>query len=164
MTSYGEPADASVSVALGRAQRSALRALLGSVEEVGDPEDDAAARRLYPPASSHEDVAAEFADMTRDDLRSLHQADEAVLDDVLGRGNDDVVTMSTTEANACLRAVAAARIALAARFGMFEDEPRRVGFRQRAAVDFIGYVQEQMVHALMTYPDQGQTGRTEGRG
>jgi len=150
------PSDTEVTLKLGRAQLSALRSVLGQVGEIGSVEEDAAARRLLPPASTERTVADEFAEMTERELRSRHVADELTLDAVLERGSDDQLTMTSEEADACVRAVGAARIALAARLGMYDDGAKRFGFRQRAAVDFLGYIQDQLVTALMAHmPDAG---------
>ena len=98
-----------VTVGMGRRQRTLLAAIVGSIDEVGDPADDPAAVRLFPPISQDDSVAGDFAEMTRDDLTRLRHTDRTVLDDVLERSSGSSIEMTVAEADACARAVGSAR-------------------------------------------------------
>ena len=138
-----------VSVGMGRRQRTLLAAIVGSIDDVGDPADDPAAVRLFPPISQDDSVADDFAEMTRDDLTRLRHTDRTVLDDVLERSSGSSIEMTVAEADACARAVGSARVTMAARLGLFDDPASSVPITNRAAVDFLGFVQDRIVTALL---------------
>jgi Domain of unknown function (DUF2017) len=122
--------------------------LIESVEDgVGDP-----AFRVLNRDAHREDAeaSAEFADLIRSERDRDRAAD---LDALVGLTSDEPV-LTRENAHAILRGINAARLTLAARSGAFEEgaawELRVAEDPALAAVAWLGYVQSDLIAALLT--------------
>ena len=125
---------------------SALPEFLASIDGSG-PE----AERLHPPAYRDDDEAErEFQRLVGDDLDGLRRADATELAEVTRRLGHGPIELEVAQAESLLRAVGTARLALAARTGLFDlDElPETPSTPQQTLVQFLGVVQESLVGAL----------------
>jgi Domain of unknown function (DUF2017) len=127
--------------------------LIDSVEEgVGDPAYAVLNRAAH---GSDEDASADFADLVRSERDRDQEKD---LDVLVGlTSNDSVLTQDA--AKAVLRAINAARLTLAARSGAFEEgsawELRVSEDPALAAVAWLGYVQSDLIAAIMKCSEGG---------
>jgi hypothetical protein len=123
-----------------------LPELVASVESAADPAHDV----LFRPAHRDDpDESAAFASLVSDDVARRRSEDA----DVARRIGEGVDVLEPEEAHALLRVMNDARLVLASRAGAFERGPdwaRDIDVDPSlAAVAWLGYVQSELVEALM---------------
>jgi len=130
---------------------SAVPPLLASVDgDTADPAHD----RLYPTAYANEADDREFRRLSRGEIQRGRRRDRDHLAAVLARLRDGRTELTTDEAEACARAVGAARLVIAARHGMFDGDglPDVPTSPHEAIVAYLGMVQDELVDALLQTP------------
>ncbi len=129
----------------------AVPAFLASVDATPD---DPAHDRLYPTAYADDAEDHEFRRLSHGEIQRARETDRTQLAAVLERLADGRTVVSQDEAEACARAVGAARLAIAARHSMFDtdDLSDLPDSPHQAIVAYLGMVQDQLVHALMQTP------------
>jgi hypothetical protein len=130
---------------------SALPSFLASIET---DTDDIVLDRLYPTAYAEEEDDREFRRLSHGDIQRAREVDRRHLADVLERlaaGRTDVTEI---EAESSARAIGVARLAIAARHGMLdEDELLREPLTPHGTiVNYLGAVQDDLIEALNQTP------------
>lgn len=132
-------------VTLSRQERDVLSILPGLLDGVEDGED-AAARLDYGAHPDDPDADAAFRNLVSDDLGVARRRDRATFAETV-----EAAEISEEAAEAWMRVVGEARLVLAARAGIEEDEweasldPSDPGL---ALLGYLGAVQDQLVQAL----------------
>ncbi|MFS0714928.1 DUF2017 family protein [Microbacterium sp. 2P01SA-2] len=151
---------ASVVFALPAPEADYLRELVEQyLELVTAPEDprDTAAKRLSPDAyPDDEAAAAEFRELTRDDVAATRAADARLVLATLGDGpipHDDAasgqpLTLDPQQQTAWLRTLAGLRLVLAERIGISDESIMPVGDPRFDVYEWLGYRQEMLLQAL----------------
>ncbi|MGZ0067299.1 DUF2017 domain-containing protein [Microbacterium sp. Yaish 1] len=152
---------ASVVFALPAAEADYLRELVDQyLELVAAPEDprDPAAKRLSPDAYPDDaDAAAEFRELTRDDVAATRAADARLVLATLTRtaedrsadgASGDELTLDPPEQTAWLRTLAGLRLVLAERIGISDESIMPVGDPRFDVYEWLGYRQEMLLQAL----------------
>lgn len=134
-----------ISVNLPAGERQVLRRLPADLKEMFSQPDDPGLRRLFPPAYSDDQEAAE-------EYRRLMQADlierHAAALDTLAR-TADASELSEEEATAWLSALNQLRLVLGTRLDVSEDDdPREMRSPEHQLYLYLGYLQEHVVEAL----------------
>lgn len=124
----------------------ALPGLLATVERADDP----AYERLHPVPYGDDEADEEFRRLTAPEIERARMRDRRVLAAVLDRLSEGRATLTRDEAECCMRAVGAARLAIAARHGFFEQSvfDDSHDSAEGVIVAFLGLVQDQLVGAL----------------
>lgn len=152
----------SVVFALPRPEAEYLRELVEQyVELVTTPDDprDPAARRLSPDAYPDDpDAAAEFRELTRDDLAATRAADARLVLAPLSRPRDHAgdaesaailtLALDAQEQTAWLRTLAGLRLVLAERIGISDESIMPVGDPRFDVYEWLGYRQEMLLRSL----------------
>lgn len=146
--SHFESADDGIRVTLSPPERAFLADVLPLLAGIGQPGEDPAATRLGVPvylddAESNE----EWWRLMGPDLAESRRQDRAVFERVV-RDEAEVV-VSKDEADAFLRVVNEARLALAARMGLDTEEDHvRLPEQQRQVLDYLGWILEELTDEL----------------
>lgn len=126
-----------------------LRELLAELESLLEDPDDAAVRRLFPPAHADRESEAQYRSLVRDQLVAGRSKALVTVRDTLGRE-----ALNAEEAEAWLRALNDLRLVLGTRLDVSEDvdwedidvhEPRG---RDLAVYAYLSWLQEQLIEAL----------------
>ena len=129
-----------------------VRAFLGDVvpmlAAVGDSEGDAAARRLQVPVYRDDEAANdEWWRLMGPDLDAARRADRRIFQRVIE--SDEPVTLSDDEADAFLRVLNEARLALGARMGVeVEEDYDDLPEHSRNVLVYLGIILEELTEAL----------------
>ncbi len=125
----------------------ALPAFLASVEASAD---DVVGERLYPATYLDADEDREFRRLTHGDIQRAREADREAFASVLARLAEGRTQLTEDEAESTARAIGTARIAIAARHGMFEEEelPQHPVTPQATIVSYLGAVQDELIAAI----------------
>lgn len=131
------------------------------LDESGDGIGDPAIERLTPVAYADEAAAAEFRELTRDDLLRRRHADAvlvlASLEDAAALPDDAdeaqlieaaVVQLDTEDVQAWLRTLAALRLVLASRLGVTDDGDTDEQDPRTGVYEWLGYRLDGLVQAL----------------
>lgn len=134
-----------IAVNLPADQRQLLRRLPGELKGLLDQPDEPALRRLFPPAySTDEEAAEEYRRLMQDDLVQ-HHADAL---DTLAR-TAGASELTEEEAMAWMQAINQLRLVLGTRLDVSEeDDPRQARDAEHQLYYYLGYLQEQVVEAL----------------
>jgi hypothetical protein len=138
-----------IAVRLDEQERRVVRLARDIVDGVGADEDDPAAARLsYDARPDDEDASRAFRELTADDLDQARRADrDAFLRTI------DAAVLTDEEAEAWMRVIGDARLALAARIGITDDgweaSVRPGQPPELLLVGYLGGIQDALVRALM---------------
>lgn len=138
-----------IEVTLSQEERMFLRDVLPMLAGIGAPGEDPAADRLNVPVYlDDQDANREWWRLMGQDLEASRQADRAVFDKAVS--SDDPVVLDTDEADAVLRVLNEARLALGARFGIdVESDHAELPEQSRQVMDYLGWIQEELTVELM---------------
>lgn len=130
-------------------ERMFLGDVLPLLAGIGAPGDDPAADRLRVPVYLDDPEANnEWWRLMGEDLDAARRADRAVLQKVTS--NDEAVTLSVDDADAMLRVLNEARLALGARFGVeVEEDHDELPEDSRQVMDYLGWIEEELTFELM---------------
>lgn len=137
-----------IRVTLTPQERIFLGDILPMLAGVGGVGSDPAADRLHVPVYLDDPEAnSEWWRLMGEDLNAARYADRAVLQKVLDEyGN---LTLDEAEANALLRVINEARLALGARLGIeVESDHAEVPEESRQALDYLGWLLEELTVEL----------------
>jgi hypothetical protein len=139
-----------VAVSLDHEERSLLASLPALLEGVGSARHDPAARRLNPAAYRSDKAAAdEYRRLMSGEMDRARADDRDLFAESLGDGS---VSITVADAEAWLRVLGDARLALAARRGIVEGgdewEHRIESDPDLALVAWLGFLQAMLVDAL----------------
>jgi hypothetical protein len=148
-----------VDVRLGRRELAVLGALPAFLATVGVEAGDPAIDRLFPAAYQGEADDRDFRRFAAPEIERARDVDRDVFSDVLERLRNGEAHLTTDEAESCMRTVGAARIAIAARNGLFDEDRFQAASRtpEGTIVAFLGVVQDEFVAAL-TQLGEGRDG------
>ena len=136
-----------ISVTLTDAERIFLGDVLPFLASLGRKGDDPAATRLNVPVYL-DDAAAndEWWRLMGDELDAGRRADRSVFESIVA---GDLSSLDIGQANAVLRVLNEARLALGARLGIdIEDDYETVSEEGRQAMDYLGWIQEELIVEL----------------
>jgi hypothetical protein len=138
-----------VAIEMSTQERLLLRALPGVVSTVAS-ESDPAYERLYPVPYGDDESDAEYRRLAVPEIERARDRDNDILTEVLERLEAGRATVRRDEAEACLRAVGAGRLAIAARHGFFDQSTFEAARNtpEGVVVAFLGVVQDELVTAL----------------
>lgn len=130
-------------------ERMFLGDVLPLLAGIGAPGSDPAADRLRVPVYLDDpDANKEWWRLMGEDLESGRRADRAVFEKAIS--TDGSVTLEIEEANAMLRVLNEARLALGARFGIeVESDHAELPEDSRQVLDYLGWIQEELTVELM---------------
>lgn len=130
-------------------ERMFLGDVLPLLAGIGAPGTDPAADRLKVPVYLDDQGAnEEWWRLMGQDLEAARRADRAVFDDVVSR--DGPVVLDEEEADAVLRVLNEARLALGARLGIdVEADHDELPEDKRQVMDYLGWIQEELTVELM---------------
>lgn len=139
---------AEILVQLTGHERALLRSLPRELDAIGDPDDDPAAARLNPAAYRDDAEASErFRDLVADDLSRARKADRTTL-----TRHADAETLTLEQAEAWMRVIGEARLAIAARIGIddesWETDRALAESRERLTLQYLSYLQDALVQVL----------------
>lgn len=137
-----------ISAQFNDAERLFLGDVLPLLAGVGVTGDDPAAERLRVPVYLDDAEAnAEWWRLMGEDLTAARRADRAVFARVVG--SETAVALDDEEANAFLRVLNEARLALGARLGLeVEDDHDHLPEDGRQVMDYLGWILEELTAAL----------------
>lgn len=137
-----------IRVDLSREVRLFLGDVLPLLAEIGAPGSDPAADRLHIPVYLDDPVAnEEWWRLMGQDLDAARQADRAVFQKVVS--GDEPVTLSAEDADAMLRVLNQARLALGARLGIdVEEDHEELPEDSRQVMDYLAWIQEELTAEL----------------
>ena len=140
----------SVTVTLEPEERKVLLGVLDLLANVGEVADDPAASRLSVPVYLDDPEANdEWWRLMGDELESSRNSDRALYRKVMTE--DGPLILDGDEAGALLRVLNEGRLAFAARLGLdVEDDHDRLPLPQMMALDFLGWVLEELTVELST--------------
>lgn len=138
-----------IEVTLSQEERMFLRDVLPMLAGIGARGEDPAADRLNVPVYLDDpDANREWWRLMGQDLEASRQADRVVFDKAVS--SDDPVVLETDEADAVLRVLNEARLALGARFGIdVESDHAELPEESRQVMDYLGWIQEELTVELM---------------
>ncbi len=138
-----------IEVELSSEERLFLGDVLPLLAGVGSREGDPAAERLTVPVYLDDPEAnEEWWRLMGQDLDAARQSDRAIFQKVVK--TDDPVLLDTDEADAVLRVLNEARLALGARFGVeVEADHEQLSEDSRQVLDYLGWIQEELTVELM---------------
>ena len=130
-------------------ERVFLGDVLPLLAGIGAPGSDPAADRLRVPVYLDDPESnQEWWRLMGQDLESGRRSDRAVFEQAVA--SDEPVTLDTEEANAMLRVLNEARLALGARFGIeVESDHAELPEDSRQVLDYLGWIQEELTVELM---------------
>jgi len=136
-------------MALSPEERMFLGDVLPLLAGIGAPGADPAADRLNVPVYLDDPEAnEEWWRLMGKDLEASRQADRAVFDRAVS--SDDPVVLDTDDADAVLRVLNEARLALGARFGIdVESDHAELPEESRQVMDYLGWLQEELTVELL---------------
>lgn len=137
-----------IEVTLGPEVRMFLGDVLPMLAEVGDSGDDPASRRLHVPVYLDDESSnQEWWRLMGPDLDAARQADRRVFDRAVG--SNEPLTLSEEEADAFLRVLNEARLALGARMGVeVEDDYADLPEHSRMVLAYLGGLLEELTEEL----------------
>lgn len=140
----------SVIVNLEPEERKVLSGVLDLLANVGEEAGDPAAARLSVPVYLDDPEAnSEWWRLMGDELESSRNLDRDVYRRVMTE--DGPLTLDGAEAESLLRVLNEGRLAYAARLGLeVEDDHDRLPLPQMMALDFLGWVLEELTAELST--------------
>jgi len=138
-----------IDVELSPEERMFLGDVLPLLAGIGAPGSDPAADRLNVPVYLDDpDANAEWWRLMGQDLEAARRADRSVFSKMLSA--DGPVTMDGEEADAVLRVLNEARLALGARLGIdVEADHDELPEESRQVMDYLGWIQEELTVELM---------------
>ena len=137
-----------VRVFLSDEERTFLGDIPPFLATVGMPDDDPAAARLHPPVYlDDEEANQEWWRFMGSELTRSRREDRELFRRVLEAEDGSVIDPET--ADAFLRVVNEARLALAARLGVeVEEDHDRLPSDSRQVLDYLGWILEELTEAL----------------
>lgn len=146
--SHFQATDEGIRVALSPEERLFLGDVLPLLAEIGAPGSDPAADRLHVPVYLDDREANdEWWRLMGQDLEAARQADRNVFQNVVS--SDEPVTLDVEDADAMLRVLNQARLALGARFGIdVESDHDELPDDSRQVMDYLGWIQEELTVEL----------------
>jgi len=138
-----------IDVELSPEERMFLGDVLPLLAGIGAPGSDPAADRLNVPVYLDDpDANAEWWRLMGQDLEAARRADRSVFSKMLSA--DGPVTLDGEEADAVLRVLNEARLALGARLGIdVEADHDELPEESRQVMDYLGWIQEELTVELM---------------
>lgn len=138
-----------IQVELSPEERMFLGDVLPLLAGVGAPGSDPAADRLKVPVYLDDPVAnEEWWRLMGQDLEAARQADRTIFKRMVS--DEGPVTLDDEEANAVLRVLNEARLALGARLGIdVESDHDEMPEERRQVMDYLGWIQEELTVELM---------------
>jgi hypothetical protein len=129
-------------------ERGFLGDVVPMLTAVAGPESDPAAARLQVPVYLDDPESnQEWWRLMGSELEEARRSDRARFQAVIGA--DGPQTITAEEGDALLRVLNEARLVLGARLGIeVEDDHDRVPLERRAALDILGWFQEELTEAL----------------
>lgn len=148
MTHFTTVADG-IRVRLTPEERLFLGDVLPLLAGIGAPGSDPAADRLNVPVYLDDPESnQEWWRLVGGDLDSARRADRAIFASAIS--GDEPVILSDEEADAMLRVLNEARLALGARFGIdVEDDHADLPEDSRQVMDYLGWIQEELTVELL---------------
>ncbi len=136
-----------ISVVFTEAERVFLGDVLPFLASLGRNGDDPAATRLKVPVYLDDPAANdEWWRLMGDDLEAGRKADRAVFETLV---SGDLTLLDLDQANAVLRVLNEARLALGARLGIdIEEDYDVLSEEGRQAMDYLGWIQEELIIEL----------------
>jgi len=137
-----------IRVDLSPEERLFLGDVLPLLAEIGAPGSDPAADRLHVPVYLDDPAAnEEWWRLMGQDLDAARQADRVVFQKVVS--GDGPVTLSAEDADAMLRVLNQARLALGARLGIdVEQDHEELPEDSRQVMDYLAWIQEELTTEL----------------
>lgn len=147
--SHFETVDGTIEVRLSPEERAFLGDVLPLLAGIGAPGADPAADRLQVPVYLDDpDANAEWWRLMGSELEAGRRADRAVFERTVS--SHQPIALSDAEADAVLRVLNEARLALGARFGIdVEDDHDDLPEDSRQVLDYLGWIQEELTLELM---------------
>ncbi|HUG08960.1 MAG TPA: DUF2017 family protein [Acidimicrobiia bacterium] len=141
--------DGGIQASFSPEERMFLGDVLPLLAGVGAPGTDPAADRLKVPVYLDDQGAnEEWWRLMGQDLQAARRADRAVFDDVVS--SDGPLVLDYEEADAVLRVLNEARLALGARLGIdVEADHDELPEDSRQVMDYLGWIQEELTVELM---------------
>lgn len=138
-----------IEVHLSAEERVFLGDVLPLLAGIGATGSDPAADRLRVPVYLDDPESnSEWWRLMGQDLEAARRADRAVFDHAVSA--DSAVTLDNEEADAMLRVLNEARLALGARLGIdVEADHDELPADSRQAMDYLGWIQEELTKELM---------------
>lgn len=138
-----------IRVILSPDERLFLGDVLPLLAGIGSPGSDPAADRLNVPVYLDAPEAnEEWWRLMGEDLNAARRADRAVFARAVT--SDEPVTLDNAEADAMLRVLNEARLALGARLGIdVESDHDQIPEESRQVLDYLGWIQEELTLELM---------------
>ena len=138
-----------IHVELSPEERVFLGDVLPLLAGIGAPGSDPAADRLTVPVYLDDQEANdEWWRLMGQDLTAARQADRAVFQRMVG--DAEPMLLDEEEANAVLRVINQARLALGARLGIdVESDHDDLSEDSRQVMDYLGWIQEELTMELM---------------
>lgn len=138
-----------IEVTLSSEERMFLGDVLPLLAGIGAQGTDPAADRLNVPVYLDDpDANQEWWRLMGQDLESARRADRAIFRKTVS--SDDPVVLDDEEADAVLRVLNEARLALGARFGIdVEADHDELPEDSRQVIDYLGWIQEELTVELM---------------
>ncbi|MGH3650601.1 MAG: DUF2017 family protein, partial [Acidimicrobiia bacterium] len=132
-----------------RDERVFLGDVLPLLAGIGAPGADPAADRLNVPVYLNDpDANEEWWRLMGQDLNEARRSDRAVFHNMLS--SDEPITVDHEQADAILRVLNEARLALGARLGIdVEADHDDLGEDSRQVMDYLGWIQEELTAELM---------------
>jgi hypothetical protein len=131
-------------------ERRLLQGVVPLLESVGEGEDDPAAQRLSVPVYLDDPSANdEWWRLMGSELADARTSDRGVFEAMVANESS---TLTEEEALAVLRVINETRLVLGARLGIdVEEDHDRVPVESRAALDYLGWIQEELTDALSRF-------------
>lgn len=141
--------DGGIEASFSPEERMFLGDVLPLLAGIGAPGTDPAADRLKVPVYLDDQGAnEEWWRLMGQDLQAARRADRAVFDDLVS--SDGPVVLDDEEADAVLRVLNEARLALGARLGIdVESDHDELPEDSRQVMDYLGWIQEELTVELM---------------
>lgn len=138
-----------VEVELSPEERMFLGDVLPMLAGIGATETDPAADRLNVPVYLDDPEAnQEWWRLMGQDLQAARQADRTIFNRIVSE--ESPTNLSNEEANAVLRVLNEARLALGARLGIdVESDHDELPEESRQVLDYLGWIQEELTVELM---------------
>lgn len=147
--SHFRSVDDGIQVSLSPEERMFLGDVLPLLAGIGASGSDPAADRLNVPVYLNDpDSNTEWWRLMGDDLTAARRSDRAIFAKTVA--SDEPVTLDDVEANAMLRVINEARLALGARLGIdVESDHDELPEESRQAIDLLGWFLEELTLELM---------------
>lgn len=137
-----------ITLLLSRRERAVLRMVPELLDSVGDVDADPAAERLHPAAYPDDPAAdADYHEMVDGDLARARAADRRRFTETV---DDEKIALD--DAQTWMRVVGDARLALAARMGIddeeWEDDGSLAQSSEGAMLHYLGYIQDALIRVV----------------